>query len=361
MLKLSTILIQLYPSKTEEEILDLVDKCNNVDNVDYDTLGWQIVKKEDLNLEQTKLKLINNLFESQTRYLGVDNEILRKLEEWSEGTIIFNDMDIASSEFYQRYYCYLAWLNFARNGYKRQMFLLGTRFLLMACVWDIPILDLVQRHFAQFHLIKIMKEDANLFSGVMTRNLTLLGDEKGVYKQVGEWIKLFNDYVPKDLNNAVDEFLENTIEISRLSASNQEVLSKIITLYWNLASGTIWREIDFSEVVGLLKSDEKSDLTKDDYYIQAIQQADTKDFTKMYLQDYQDIADWIDQSGKTAEFVKKLVRALATKVNLKDQVEVSLLLQLMNALKEKGVENIDNIVYYDEQTGEFTWDKNLVS
>ena len=362
MLNLADILLQLYPSKSKEEILGYVDKCNSVDYGDFDIYEWQKIKKEDLANEETQLKLINNLFESQTRYDGVDDEILRDLGEWSEGTVVFKDFDSVSVEFYQRFYCYLGWLNFARVGYERKLFLLETRFLLLACVWNIPIYHAVQRSFAYYYFVKTMKEDAKLFRISIERNVTLLGDEKGAYKQVGEWIKQFNEFVPKNLETAVDEFLKSSTEINSLSAASQDALGKIITLYWGLASGAIWKEIEWSEAGGMLEKKPNIETKQDDsYYIQAVEQVDDPEFIKMYLKDTQEIADWIDQSGKDVEFVKKLVRALAKKVNLKDQAEVSLLLKLMAALKEKGVENITDIIFYDEKTNQFTWDKELVS
>jgi hypothetical protein len=327
---------------------------------EYVLTTWKKVKVEDLASEQVKLNLLKVLHASQLGNRGVETEILRALEDWTEGTILFKNLSEADNRFYQTYYCFLGFINFAWVKLTTQTFLLGTRFLLLGFVHDMPLYTLVQGYFARYHWSISSTEDAQLFSGAMSRNRTLFGEEHKLHKPIAEWIQLFDGFMGATLEDRIAEYLENSIDVKRLSEENKALLEKILTLYWGLKGGFIWREVDYVNDGGFEPSTKRENKSLVQYYVQLLSEADHEGITQ-WLADYQTVAEWIVATGQSDGFVTELFKTLAKKVDLQDGEQIDLVLKLAHTLKEQGLDNVDEVLFYNEKDGQFHWDKELLA
>lgn len=359
MFTLPYIIAHLYPDKPEAELQALVDRCVN-EAKEYYPETWRAVFPADLTNPLVQLSLAKTIFRAQSGPWGIENIILQALEDWGDGAVIFRNLPSADNAFYQRAYCYMGFLNFAYDKFSTQMFLLDTRFLLMACVADIPLYAQVQDYFARFQYVKGSQEDANLFAGAIARNVTLFGEEGKIHKPIAEWIKVFDNFFGSSIENRIPEFMENSVEVSRLSPENKTYLERIITLYWGLKGGFIWREIDYVNDGGFEPATTKDAKTLQDYYLDVLNEADENSLTQ-WLEDYKTVAEWIVATGQSEVFVTQLFKTLAKKVNLQNPEQINLVMEFAHALKDQGLENVDEVLFYNEKDQQFHWDKELLT
>lgn len=315
MFSLPFLLARLYPGRSPEEIEKLVLPCEQAPVYLVDT--WSEIGKNDLEKPEIQLGLARTLFQTQFTYLGVVDEIMGKLEEWSEGTILFADLGETSRQFYQRLYGFLGWINFSHISYQRKLFLLDARFLLLATVWEIPLYDAVQKHFAYLGYVREMAGDADLLAGAIARNQTPLGAVAGQNKTVADWIKMFDSFPPNLIKERVDMFLGESSAVRYLPAEEKSVLSKILTLYWGLRGDFIWRELDYSLAAGFGAKAVKENLSVNDTYLQLLYQATQEQFV-VWLDSYEEAAEWLWAIKADQNFIRKLLFVLLEKVDLKN-------------------------------------------
>ncbi len=358
MYTLPDIISTLFPNKSLEEQQGLVELC--LSTSEYDSATWQRVKREDLESEEVKLGLARTLYYSILRYSGVIDEIMFSLERWSDReSILFSGLSEEDQAFYQQYYLMAGWINFAWIGFARKLFLLDTRFLLLACASNIPIYINVQQHFARYISINGMKADAMLFAGNIARNQTPFGGSDKARQPLAWWIDMFNGFTASNIEGKVDEFLGNNMEVKRLPAEGVEILGKVLTLYYGLKGGFIWREIDYSDAGGVEEKEAVEGKTTDDYYLELLYQAKPEDYM-MWLKDYKETAEWIFLTEKNAEFLRKLTLVLSEKTDLGNEEQVDSLMQFFHILSEKGLESIDEVLYFDESEGKFKWAEEFI-
>ena len=142
MFSLDFILAQLYPYKKLEDLQKILDDDFRDPMLypEYDTWTWKEVKQEDLSALEVQIRLIKTLFSTQYLYDGTVQLIMDSFEKWSKsGTIVFEGVTPDDQLFLERYYCFLGWLHFAHITYARKLYLLESRFLPLAIVWDIPV------------------------------------------------------------------------------------------------------------------------------------------------------------------------------------------------------------------------------
>ena len=199
MFSIPYLIAQLYPNKNLEEQQRLVDACLN-NGKEYYARSWNL-DLEDLKTEAVKLNLIKVLHRKQTQSWGIVQEIMSSLEQWSDGTLIFKEFSDEDNLFYKRFYTFLGFLNFAELSTDSQIFLLRTRFLLLAIVWGVPIYTNVQEYFTKFISVKINKEDSILFSKSISNNITPLSVEGKPSHTIQEWVVLFDEFFGSSFEN----------------------------------------------------------------------------------------------------------------------------------------------------------------
>ncbi len=358
MMDLSVMIIQLYAEKTPEEIEKLLALVETK-STEYYAHTWQDVTVELLADQEVQLNLIRTLYQSSFSYSGVVDEILRSLDEWSERTLIFEHLSSNDNIFYRRFYTFLGFLNFADIEFKRKMRLLDSELLVLACHWDIPIYVNVQSHFAEFAQINALKKEALLFANAIAANQTELGEERKELKTIAQWVKAFDEHEGATFEERVDTFLSEQFEATRLSEADSNILGKILSLYWSLKGSFIWQEIVNSHTAGYEQVEKKNVRSVDDHYIQLLYEGTEQDIVE-WLQDYEETVHWIDLTGKSEAFVKKILFVLSEKVDLQNQQQVELVIKFINKLKERGLELIDEVLYFDEEDHSFHWDEELI-
>src|SRR3989339_347632 len=231
MFSLDFILAQLYPYKKLEDLQKILDDDFRDPMLypEYDTWTWKEVKQEDLSALEVQIRLIKTLFSTQYLYDGTVQLIMDSFEKWSKsGTIVFEGVTPDGQLFLERYYCFLGWLHFAHITYARKLYLLESRFLPLAIVWDIPVYSNTQDYFAQYIYVDGLREDSTVFADAMGRNETPLGlPEKGA-KTIGEWMVIFDEFEGSSIPTRVDEFMNDKMEIQRLNEDEKKILYKII-------------------------------------------------------------------------------------------------------------------------------------
>lgn len=357
MFSTALLIEQLFPEKSLEEQQMLLERCEDSFDI-FTEENWNAVRHEDIGTEEIQIKFLQTLYETQIDSdRGVVVMMMDSLLEWSKDqTILFFDLDEQSMAFYERWFCIAGFFHFDFIGPKKQEYLLRSRFLPLACVLDVPIYINVENHFANIAFIDVLKEDAATMALNMLANDTLLGDPKKMQKSISEWLKMFDAFQGSSLPKKVDEFLSNAMEPQRLDETDQKILSKILTLYWGLSAGFIWRDIKDTIVPGYARKEKKKSKTKDEYYLEFLDQAD--DMTQ-WLEDYESVAVWLDLSGKDATYVWRLLAILKEKIKLDDPHQVELCFSFFNELKSRGIEAVDEILYFDEQSNSFQWDDNF--
>lgn len=362
MFSLPYIVTRLYPDKTPEEQQAIVDACEfGAKNFYIET--WKEVKKEDLQNPEVQKDLLRTLYDSQNSYYGDIEEILRSLEKWSGGLLIFDFADKDANRFCQQWYCFTGFMHFANLERKRQLFLLTSRFIIMAAAWDIPLYANVQAYFARYAYAAGLEEDAEMFSTILDTNDDVpIGDEGKSLYTVAEWIDFMMDTPVEDADVLVDYFMETDMRVQRLDEDDKKVLYKILTVYYALKTGAIWREIDDgAEVAGFEPKTTGEIKTADEYYLQFLEEASPEQLT-MWLEDWREVGLWILNSGKDLDFLNRLLYVLTQKVDLNNEKQVIPMLEFIHALQGPtiGLELGGDVAYMDEKDGTFHWNKEVV-
>lgn len=322
---------------------------------------WAKVTRDDLLTESVQRNLIKTMFVFQLSgaYTGVAEAILRSFEGWTkDGSIVFDDFFEEINIWYQRYYCFLGFFAFAFLATKRQLFLLQSRLLLLACVWNVPVYSDIQEYFTRNTFVQGMRADADRFLQALAANETVLGDEKRIRRTISEWLWLFDSFLSPNLATNVDDFFVDNLEVSRLDEEEREILRKIYTLYWGLKGGFIWREVKDADAPGYALKTVKEGKSIDDYYLDILREAD--DFAlEQWLATHDQVARWLYVTGKSARYVWDMLRVLKDKINLNNQSHITPAIALFQELHQFGLEGIDEILYFDEQTNSFQWDENF--
>ena len=357
---LLNILTHLYPNATEKELQGLRAAVEERGE-EYYWRTWKEVTKERLGEKQVQLNLVKTLYRSQTQTWGVIDEILRTLTEFSdEQALVFSHIDEAHNEFYQRLFGYMGWLNFAFLEFQRQYYLLWSRFLPLACSWDIPVYANTQQYFERYAFVSGQRADALLFADAIAANNTPLGTEGKIYKTVGQWVHDFDQYEGNDLMYKVRDFLDSGLEIKRLEPEVQETLHRIFTLYWGLRGGYIWREItDNSLAAGYPEKETKENKDVSQHYIERLQEANEYEMG-VWLSDWKTVYTWMIHTGKGEVFLNRLFAILTKKVNLENEDHVTNLISFISTLMENGFALGAEIIYFDEKSGSFEWNADMV-
>jgi hypothetical protein len=358
MFSIPFISTQLFKAKSQAELEKFIEPVFGL--TAYNARQWQAVTRRDLETDEVKFRLIRTMFELQDNYEGVGTEIIRSLEDWTEGTIIFRDFDVESQEFYQRYYALLGFLIFGDLKFRSQVYLLGSRFLVLACVWGVPTYRNVQNFFANFNNVKFLDAHSLAFAEAIALNKTHLGKEKTTVRTVQEWVALFNQFPSEDIPNKIPNFLAESMAVRRLGKDLQGYLEQILTLYYGLSLGVIWRELDYTNDGGWEPSEDDTPVkTVGENYLQILYNADHDEFMD-WLRDYERASEWIWATQKSLDFVKKIIFILIKKVDLEDSEQVSLSVNFLNLLQAVGIENADKILYFDEQDNRFHWNEEYL-
>ncbi len=288
MFSLPYIVTRLFPDKTSEEQQGIVDACEfGVRN--FYNITWKEIKKENLTDKQVQIDLIRTLYDSQNSYYGDIEEIMRSLEGWSRSSLIFDFADKDVNRFYQQWYCFTGFFHFANLERKRQLFLLASRFIIMAAAWDIPIYANVQAYFLRYAYIELLEEDAIMFAELLELNDDVpIGDEGKSLYTIAEWIDMMMNTPVADADELVDYFMQTDMHVQRLGEDDKKVLYKILTVYYALKTGAIWREIDDgAEVAGFEHKTTDDKKTADEYYLQLLEEANEEQLT-MWLSDWRE-------------------------------------------------------------------------
>lgn len=356
MLSIPTILSQLYPNKKEEEIKILADRCFDI-GIEFYEDTWTSVGKNNLGEEQVKMNLVKTLFQSQFGYYGAVQEILTSMQKWSEdGTILFANLSVEDQDFYQYYYTLLGYLHFENISKASQILLLGSRFLLLAIVLDVPIYTNVQNYFRKYTYVAGLREDAIIFYSAIENNNTLIGSTR---KTVSEWVVKFNNFFGLSFENRVDEFFVDNVEVSGLDDNTKLILNKIFTLYYSLKGGFIWREIEDDVPAGYERKDVVKGKSEDDYYLEKLGQANHEQIQE-WLEDYKEVVDWIFLTDKSEDFMHRLFYILTQKIDTEDIEQMHLFIEFVSALQEKEWDVGGDLFYFDENTGGFHWNDEVL-
>lgn len=356
MYSLPYITAQLYPHKSPQDLEKLVKR--SLLALEYDSKSWQEVKKDDLGKEEVQLSLIKTFYTLQFDYDGAASEIIRCLEEWTDGVLLFPQLAEEKQEFYQRYYVFLGFVCFEYLKLTSQVYLLGSRFLPLALAWEIPLYVDVQNFFSHLTSLRLMEDFSMAFYTAIEKNKTPFGEELNKTKTIADWVKEFNEFPGNNLAAKVDEFLENKFAVQRLPEDDRKILDKILTLYWGLRAGFIWRELEYSAAQGGEDKPKRENKTADDYYLQELFNADQESFA-VWLDSYQEAAEWIVSASKPMEFIKKLLFILFEKVDLKNVDQVNKVIDFVNLLSSMGLQNVDEIIYFDEKEQKFKWNDSF--
>ncbi|MBP7898945.1 hypothetical protein KAZ92_03305 [Candidatus Gracilibacteria bacterium] len=349
MYSLTDILQFLYQYKTADELAALLVQCEK-NAIDYDARGWQEVTLGQLYEEGLQLNIVRTFYQSQFGYYGVVPEIMQSLEDWTGGELVFDSMGDANQDFYQRVYVLFGFTFFEYLKMNRQLYLLGSRFLLIALVWKIDVREMVQHHFARFCFLDILRRDGAAFAEAIAQNQTPLGLEDST---VSTWVRSFDAFVPKNSEKKVDEFVASQVSPKAIHPDDVQLLQEVLELHYVLFTGRMWRDADYALCIH-----EKRKTTEpfepNGYYLHVLEQAPS---LEPWLEDYAEVAPWLKQKPKT--FVKQLLVVLKKKVDIKNEKQLELLLRFIEAVS-KVHKFTEGFLYFNEQDGSFHWNEDLL-
>jgi hypothetical protein len=228
----------------------------------------------------------------------------------------------------------------------------------LASIWELPVYINVQYNFHHMADREFMVQQAELLALAIQHNDTLLGAKERMQKTIREWVELFDKFFGQTYTKKVDEFVETTMEVSRLDEDEKYILEDILTLYWSLKIGDIYREIEGDPPIGYEEAESTPGKSVEDYYLEGL--LDEEQNLNAWFENYEEIAYWLDITEKSEEFIGKLFFVLKKRVDVADQKQVDLLLRFIDALKKRGVESIDEVFYFDEEAGAFRWNEDYL-
>jgi hypothetical protein len=358
MFSLPYLIARLYPDRTQEQMQKLTDTCFELSA--FTRTQWVDQEGVLLSSLQTQLRMIKTLFQA-----AIENDpamvlvMLDGLELWTETEPIplyFSFLDAEQNAFYERFYTAAAFMFFANHGETRQLFLLQSRFLLLAYALDVPVYTSVQEYFKRLYSTNIMQDDARLFANIMHLNETQLGTEKKVIHSIREWLVKFEKRPFTDLSDRVSQFMSGGVEVGRLDEEDKTLLESVLTLYFGLKGGFMWREVKDTYVLpGYEKKIAKENLGIDARYLTGLYNSNEEEFSG-WLSDYENFLEWFFVADKGQDFLEKVLFIIRSKADLNNGDHVHNIFQMFDALRELGAENIDEVLYFDEQKGQFVWD-----
>ncbi|MEK7084696.1 MAG: hypothetical protein AAB932_05675, partial [Patescibacteria group bacterium] len=350
MFTVSHLIIQLYPHKTLEEQKRLADRCLR-DGQEYLEKSWGDVTREQLFEEEIQLNIARTIFRLQDFPSGVAQMMLLSLEDWSAGMLKFPDFPKETEEFYVRSYAFMGFLCFPFIGAIQQVFLLSTRLLPLACLWEAPVYGNIRRYFARMLDVKLMKQDAALFADAIEGNETVFGDPGQSSRSIQEWVRLFNEFQQAAgiQENIVDEFFVNKVEAQRLNPDEHNILIQILLLYHGLKTGRIWQELD--DFLGPLEKSSQVDVKKPtEYALEVLKEWDAAAIAE-WLGDHANATDWMVEQNVDRNWILQVIAILKEKMSVILDEHVEGLVGFFSDLKEKGLFDRDDIVYFDEKKG----------
>ncbi len=344
---------RLYPDKPKAEQERLALWCEE-NAAEYYPETWKRITSEDLDDEKVQMHLVRTLYQLQYGYYeGVVQGIAESFLLWTNGTVIFPLMDDELQAFYQRYFAFLTFQNFRYLTAPQQSFVLGTRFLVLGMVWKLPVLDSVQLYFATYCDVDILKTDAALFAGTISRNLTVIEDaDEKASKTIQQWIQTYDAFTPKDKEEKMVEFFDQVISKTTIEENVRLILRDIIVLHDLLITDAIWKNLDYS-LCTHARSERDPSFNRDEFYVHRLEQAN--DITA-WLNEYEETAAWFQNKPETLK--KRLMKVLSQKVDLSDTKKVDLLLKFLHGLNE---EKWEGALFFNEQDGTFHWNEELVT
>lgn len=336
---------------SENEQIFLAEQIDN-SATEYYSENWGALSKMDLLLEKTQNNVIRTIFQLQYgNYDGIANEILSSLMSWTGGTVVFKDFPRDENEFYQRVFGLIGFQNFTDINTTKQIYLLGSRFLPLGPMLGLDVLSNVELHFTNYCEISILESEAQAFAGAIRNNQTVL-----FKKTIAGWV---DDFLGSNVNS-VDAYVKSSSVQDMLKKDSEiELLGIILDLYTELVTGVIWKNVEKSDCVhGHIEEmikDKKSTLSADDLYLQEFAKIDK---VEIWLQDAEEIGRWLQT--KDMDFIKKLCKELAKKVDLNNTVQLELTSTLLGFIEESRL--IKNpILLFDESTGQFEWNPDFLN
>lgn len=346
------ILKLVYPSKTEDELKLLAEKCDSFSVREYYESDWKEVDRVDLEEEGVQLRLVKTFYQLGVGYYGVGNEIINSLNLWGGDNLEFDYYSEETSEFLSIFYCLLGFTYFDLQDYNRQIYLLASRFLPLAVTLDLPVYKNVQKCFFATCNISIIKDLVVFFKESIASNPTFIGsDENG--HVISKWIEIFNEFKianPKETEK-ITAFSAKEKELNNLNSDDKTVLLEILKLYEDLVSEKIWRENNEILCMHLKQQKSGKQIDEVEEYFKMLEKIDN---INSWLEDRKEVVDWIKQTNRE-EAGKKAVDVLKKKVDLNNQEQSALATLFLEDLKNAGLMKSDEILYFDEADNKFKW------
>ena len=209
---------------------------------------------------------------------------------------------------------------------------------------DLPV-DKVRK------VLKIAKEPISLE--------TPIGEEGKLQRSVGQWLQKFNTFVGASLSTRVDDFFADNVETDQLPEDIRNILWSIVTVYWGLKGGFIWRELKGDPPPGYPIKIGGGTKGTDEYYLSSLLEADREQIFR-WLTDAEQTVRWLLLTEKSDDFINELTYILTKKVDLADEEQMAALMEFIDALHQAGWSLGADMLYFDEQAGKFEWNKEFL-
>lgn len=337
-----------FPSldpKKEAEFLSTLE--NRVG--DYSKESWSLVTKEMLKEDIVKLRLVRTIYQSQFGYDGVIGMIMDSLDWWREeskeglGNYLLPD----DESFYNLFYTYLGFTFFDEYDYRRQVYLLGTHFLVLAYTLDIDVFSSIQLHFSHFCDIFESHQDTILFVAALSNNPTIIGDEFGGI-EIKKVIVEIDKFIRQGNNDGVSNLINNN---EYLDENDKLILNNVLYLYQELKNDNIWKELSFNKAFHLKMKNFPS-LKEEEIYLKLIEQI--KDMN-IWLNDYPEVVIWLKTKNFDQQVISKMFKIIKGKTDQTNFDQMSLVLNFFWELSNNGLWAKDVPLYYDEKAFQFYW------
>ncbi len=339
-----------FLNKTSEQKDILANKLEN-EAVEYYADTWKSVTQSEMTLEKVQLNLLRTLYQLQfSYYAGIGNDILFSLEDWSEDTAGFLNLKEEDQIFYERFYTYFAFQTFDHLMLSRKVFLLGSRFVWYGFIWEIPVYESVQKNFVTTCDLETLRSEGALLVGALQGNGTKITEEGPTFT-IGEWIKKFQDFLPKIAEKKIEEFI-NGPQTETLFEEDRKILLGILDLFSALQSENIWKNIENFFCIHEKNKKEKATNVYD-RYLHLLKQTNSID---IWLKDASNAAEWFISAP--VDIIKNLITILKEKVDLSNFEQVEPLSEFFHILEVQGKVPID-VLIFDESDGEFHWNENV--
>ncbi|MBI2437163.1 MAG: hypothetical protein HYV41_05525 [Candidatus Magasanikbacteria bacterium] len=340
---------------------------------DHQEVFTRINDQQQLATDEMRNRFIVTFYELLIRPQPLlARAILEVLEKVSENRFIFENLAQDDKKLYRRIYTSILLLYFNTSSDISKKLFLKSPFFVFGIQIGFDVHGAF-KEYVQSYTTFILRENLSLnFASDIAINKTKLGKILGGAEvTVEDWVNMLKEGIEKnevENREILIELMSKNPDILVNLEYNQNVIKQILLLYYDLVAGNFILEDDGREPVEKIMEQMAHE---QGINLEAERQEHSLPFGEQLSSHTQDLYEWIidiqtqnlllkwlDDYTTSSSKHKALVNLfISKKIVLDNEQNISALLELTDFLKQNGFSDEDDLIYFNEQTNKFEWNK----